>query len=57
METSPNWLLGVTLKTAKDPQFAALLERFSNVANGMTKQELEMFVIQAEAVVAAKKRD
>ncbi len=57
METSPNWLLGVTLKTARDPQFAALLERFSNVANGMTKQELEMFVIQAEAVVAAKKRD
>jgi len=54
--TSPNWLLGVSLASATDPQFAALMDRFSNAANGMSKQEIEMCIIQAEAVVAAKSR-
>lgn len=54
--TSPNWLLGVPLTSEADPQFAALMERFSNAANGMSKQEIEMCIIQAEAVVAAKSR-
>jgi hypothetical protein len=35
----------------------ALIERFANATNGMTKQEIEMCVIQAEAVGAAKRRD
>lgn len=52
--TSPNWLLGLPIASAKDPQFAALIDRFANAANGMSKQEIEMCVIQAEAVVAAK---
>ncbi len=52
--TTPNWLLGVTLPSSKDPQFAALVDRFSNAANGMSKNEVEMFIIQAEAVAASK---
>jgi len=54
--TSPNWLLGVTVSTAQDAHLAALVERFANAANGMTKQEIELCVIQAEAIVAAKNR-
>ncbi|CAN7680299.1 hypothetical protein LJR235_005368 [Pararhizobium sp. LjRoot235] len=40
--TSPNWLLGVSLASATDPEFAALTDRFANAANGMSKQEIEM---------------
>jgi transcriptional regulator with XRE-family HTH domain len=53
--TTPNWLLGVTTLEAKDGEIAALIERFSNAANGMTKQQIELCVIQAEAVAASKK--
>jgi transcriptional regulator with XRE-family HTH domain len=52
--TSPNWLLGVSVAGAGDPYVAALIDRFSNAANGMSKQEIEMFVIQVEAVAATK---
>ncbi|KQY76822.1 DNA-binding protein [Ensifer sp. Root142] len=54
--TSPNWLLGVALTSSQDPQLSAYIERFANAANGMSKHEIEMCVIQAEAVVAAKSR-
>ncbi|MBD9650047.1 hypothetical protein IB267_16955 [Ensifer sp. ENS09] len=54
LDTSPNWLLGVALNTALDQHLAALIERFANAANGMTKQEVELCVIQAEAIVATK---
>lgn len=54
--TSPNWLLGVTVSTSHDAHLAALVERFANAANGMSKQEIELCVIQAEAIVAAKNR-
>lgn len=54
--TTPNWLLGVTAPDLADPELAGLIARFSNASNGMTKQELEMCVIQAEAVVAAKRK-
>lgn len=54
--TSPNWLLGVSLASATDPEFAALTDRFANAANGMSKQEIEMCIIQAEAVAATKNR-
>nr|WP_245298527.1 hypothetical protein [Sinorhizobium sp. A49] len=37
-----------------DTYESAYIERFANAANGMTKHEIEMCVIQAEAVVAAK---
>ncbi|RWX20527.1 transcriptional regulator, partial [Rhizobium leguminosarum] len=53
--TTPNWLLGVT-----EPADAAaekhLLARFANAANGMTLEELQLCIIQAEAIVAAKTR-
>lgn len=52
--TTPNWLLGVTLPSSKDPQFVALIDRFSNAANGMSINEIEMCIIQAEAVAAVK---
>jgi transcriptional regulator with XRE-family HTH domain len=53
--TSPNWMLGVSTITS-DPELADFIERFVNAANGMTKQEIELCVIQAEAIVAAKTR-
>jgi transcriptional regulator with XRE-family HTH domain len=52
--TTPNWLLGVSLVSSKDPQFAALIDRFSNAAHGMSMSEIEMCIIQAEAVAATK---
>jgi len=54
--TTPNWLLGISATDVSDPELSGLVDRFSNASNGMTKQELEMFVIQAEAVVAAKRK-
>ena len=54
--TSPNWLLGVPFANEVDPQLAALVDRFLNAANAMTRQEAEMCVIQAEAIVTAKTR-
>lgn len=54
--TTPNWLLGVTTDSSQDPSIAALIDRFANAANAMTQQEVEICVIQAEAIVAAKNR-
>jgi len=54
--TSPNWLLGFSAVTNKDPDLAAFVDRFTNAAGGMTKREIEVCVIQAEAIVAAKAR-
>ncbi|MCJ8519717.1 helix-turn-helix domain-containing protein [Pseudorhizobium tarimense] len=51
--TTPNWLLGINAAPNEDPQVSALLDRFANAASGMTLQDLELCVIQAEAVVAA----
>jgi transcriptional regulator with XRE-family HTH domain len=51
--TTPNWLLGVISKTEKAPETAALVERLVNVARGMTRDQLELCVIQAEAVVVS----
>src|SRR5882757_6041284 len=47
--TTPNWLLGITSKVEKAPETAALIDRFVNAARGMTREQLEMCVIQAEA--------
>jgi transcriptional regulator with XRE-family HTH domain len=51
--TTPNWLLGITSKVEKAPETAALIDRFVNAARGMTRDQLEMCVIQAEAVVVS----
>lgn len=53
--TTPNWLLGVISKDEKDLARAALIGRFMNAAAGMTAEQLEMCVIQAEAIAAVKK--
>jgi transcriptional regulator with XRE-family HTH domain len=53
LDTTPNWLLGITSKFEKAPETAALIERFVNAARGMKREQLELCVIQAEAVAAS----
>lgn len=53
--TTPNWLLGVPSADAADPQTIGLIDRFVNASNGMNMRELELLVIQAEAVSASKR--
>lgn len=55
--TTPNWLLGVVDALEKEPKKAALVGRFANAASVMSPEELELCVIQAEAVAATKKSD
>lgn len=54
--TTPNWLLGIPADTTADPKISSLLDRFANAANTMTLRELELCVIQAEAVAAAQEK-
>jgi hypothetical protein len=54
--TTPNWLLGVPGHADAVPETTDLLERFTNAANGMTLEELQLCIILAEAIVAAKTR-
>lgn len=54
--TTPNWLLSVVDALEKESMKTALIGRFSNAASGMTIKELELCVIQAEAVAASKNR-
>ncbi len=53
--TTPNWLLGVVSAVDEEPRIADLIDRFANAASGMTPEELELCVIQAEAVAASKR--
>jgi hypothetical protein len=55
LDTRPNWLLGITSKIEKAPETAALIERFVNAARGMTREQLKLCVIQAEAVAASNR--
>jgi hypothetical protein len=55
LDTTPNWLLGITSKIEKAPETAALIERFVNAARGMTREQLKLCVIQAEAVVVSNR--
>lgn len=50
--TTPNWLLGVSAEKLRDKAKSSLLERFENAATGMTLDELELCIIQAEALSA-----
>ncbi|WP_246724980.1 helix-turn-helix domain-containing protein [Rhizobium ruizarguesonis] len=54
--TTPNWLLGVPGHADAVAETTDLLERFANAANGMTLEELQLCIILAEAIVAAKTR-
>ncbi|AXA44253.1 hypothetical protein DLJ82_6282 (plasmid) [Rhizobium leguminosarum] len=44
------------LLDARDGPDSRPVERFANAANGMTLEELQLCIIQAEAIVAAKTR-
>jgi transcriptional regulator with XRE-family HTH domain len=52
--TTPNWLLGVEDLLETQSNKTALIERFKNTARAMSSEELEISVIQAEAIVASK---
>lgn len=51
--TTPNWLLGVD-DGLKDGKKSELLARFENAASVMSEAELELSIIQAEAIAASK---
>jgi transcriptional regulator with XRE-family HTH domain len=53
--TTPNWLLGVEEPLSDAPEKAELLARFKNAASVMNANQLELCVIQAEAVAARKR--
>lgn len=57
LQTTPNWLLGVSEPFSGDAKKAALVERFRNAASVMDTGQLELCVIQAEAITAAKRRE
>lgn len=50
--TTPNWLLDANEAKTLDPLKSHLIDRFENAATGMTINELELCVIQAEAITA-----
>ena len=52
LDTTPNWLLGVAWASSRDSEVAALIDRFANAVNGMSKKEAELCVVQAEAIAA-----
>ncbi|PCI85222.1 MAG: transcriptional regulator [Hyphomicrobiales bacterium] len=54
LNTTPNWLLGVEDQLEEQPNKTALIERFVNTARVMSLEELEICIIQAEAIVASK---
>ncbi|MCB5204351.1 helix-turn-helix domain-containing protein [Neorhizobium sp. T786] len=54
--TTPNWLLGVPAGPDIDADVSTLVERFAYAANSMSLRELELCVIQAEAVAAAPRK-
>lgn len=53
--TTPDWLLGASSKVEQDPKRGALIARFVNAAAGMTVDELDLCVVQAEAVAARRR--
>lgn len=55
--TTPNWLLDVSSKRSRDEVKSGLIERFENAATGMTSDELELCVIQAEAISARSREN
>lgn len=53
---TPDWLLGVEDRLQNDGKKAELLTRLENAAIAMSEAELELSVIQAEAIVSASSR-
>ncbi|RJT29440.1 XRE family transcriptional regulator [Mesorhizobium waimense] len=52
---TPNWLLDFATATDQDRRMTALIDRFVNSAKAMTHEQLELAVIQAEAVVVSNR--
>lgn len=52
LETTPNALLGFGAGKRERTQRAALKTRLTAAANAMSDRELELFVVQAEAVAS-----
>lgn len=52
LNTTPNHLLGVDQTFVDDEKTNELINRFVNAASHMSADELELCVIQAEAIVA-----
>lgn len=52
--TTPNWLLGVKSLNEGTSERIDLNERFANASSLMTESELNLVVIQAEAIAAKK---
>ncbi len=48
--TTPNWLLGVEETEASDPEKGTLITRFAQAAQLLPNRDVEMLVVQAEAV-------
>lgn len=53
--TTPNWLLGVVSSDENNAAKAELFERFRNAACAMTTEQLEIFIIQAEAIAISNR--
>lgn len=49
---TPDWLLAFDTSSQSEPERAALLARFQNASTAMSLEQLEMTVIQAEAISA-----
>jgi len=52
--TTPNWLVGTDEPFEDDPEKAELIAHFKNAASSLDAAELRQFIVQVEAIVAAK---
>ena len=52
--TTPSWLLGADEPFDSDPEKAELVAHFKNAATNLEPAELRQFIVQVEAIVAAK---
>lgn len=51
---TPNWLLGVTENIDEEPKKAELIDRLLMAVSEMTLNELQLFVLQSEAISASE---
>lgn len=56
LNTTPNWLLGLASHGEKSTKQSSLVDRLVSAGQGMSDKELELFVVQAEAVLRVGKK-
>jgi transcriptional regulator with XRE-family HTH domain len=56
LETTPDSLLGVTAKKAEPSRRALLRDRLSSVARGLGERDLEIVVVQTEALMSLRRK-